>query len=79
MDVFRGSKNKKISDLGHDSLPEYGAGADIERGNVERLFYRLVSEDAVAQHNKVNKGGFASNYVHVSSETGPSKKCASFI
>ena len=68
VDVFRGSKNKKISDLAHDRLPEYGAGADIDRGNVERLFYRLVSEDAIAEHNKVNKGGFASNYVHVSSD-----------
>ena len=66
VDVFRGSKNKKISDFGHDRLPEYGAGADINRGDIERLFYRLVSEDAVAEHNKVNKGGFASNYVHVS-------------
>ena len=66
VDVFRGSKSKKISEMGHDHLPEYGAGADIDRGNVERLFYRLVSEDAVAEHNVVNKGGFASNYVHVS-------------
>ena len=66
VDVFRGSKNKKISDLGHDRLPEYGAGSDIDKGNVERLFYRLLGEDALAEHNIVNKVGFASNYVHVS-------------
>ena len=66
VDVFRGSKTKKISEMGHDRLAEHGAGADIDRGNVERLFYRLVSEDAVAEHNIVNKGDFATNYVHVS-------------
>lgn len=67
VDVFRGGKTKKIVDLGHDRLPEYGAGSGMEKGNVERLFYRLVSEDALAEHNVVNKVGFASNYVHVSS------------
>jgi len=66
VDVFRGGKSRKIMDLGHDRLPEYGAGSGMEKGNVERLFYRLVSEDALAEHNRVNKVGFASNYVHVS-------------
>lgn len=67
VDVFRGSKTKKITDLRHDRLEEHGAGSDIDRGNVERLFYRLLSEDAISEHNVVNKAGFASQYVHVSS------------
>lgn len=66
VDVFRGGKSKKIFDLGHDRLPEYGAGSSLEKGNVERLFYRLLSEDAIAEHNVVNKVGFATSYVHVS-------------
>lgn len=66
VDVLRGSKTKKILDLGHNNLKEYGAASDLERGDVERLFYRLLSEDALAEKNLVNKGGFASNYLHVS-------------
>ena len=65
VDVFRGGKSKKITDLHHDRLQEYGAGSEIDRGNVERLFYRLLSEDAISEHNVVNKAGFASQYVHV--------------
>ncbi len=66
VDVFRGSKTKKIVDLRHDLLEEHGVGSEIERGNVERLFYRLLSEDAISERNVVNKAGFASQYVHVS-------------
>ena len=66
VDVFRGSKTKKIVDLHHDLLEEHGIGSEIERGNVERLFYRLLSEDAISERNVVNKAGFASQYVHVS-------------
>lgn len=66
VDVLRGSRTKKILDLGHNNLKEYGAASDLERGDVERLFYRLLSEDALAEKNLVNKGGFASNYLHVS-------------
>ena len=66
VDVFRGSKTKKITDLRHDRFQEHGVGSDIERGNVERLFYRLLSEDALTEVNVVNKAGFAQQYIHVS-------------
>jgi len=66
VDVFRGSKTKKITDLHHEQLQEHGIGSEIERGNVERLFYRLLSEDALSEHNVVNRAGFAQQYIHVS-------------
>ena len=66
VDVFRGFKTKKVKDLGHCDVAEYGSGSSLQRGDVERLFYRLVSEDALAEHNVVNKAGFASQYIHVS-------------
>jgi bloom syndrome protein len=62
-DVYRGSKSKKITDARHDELEEFGLGSDLERGVVERLFYRLISEDALAEFNSVNKAGFASQYI----------------
>ena len=66
VDVFRGSKTKKITDLHHFEVPEFGAGSDIDRGDVERIFYRLLSEDALSEHNVMNKSGFANQYIHVS-------------
>ena len=66
VDVFRGSKTKKITDLHHYEVPEFGAGSDIDRGDMERIFYRLLSEDALSEHNIMNKSGFANQYVHVS-------------
>lgn len=66
VDVLRGAKNKKIIELGHNHLAQYGIGSNLERGDIERLFYRLLSEDALAEHNVVNKKGFALQYVHVS-------------
>ena len=67
VDIFRGSKSKKICDMGHHRLEEFGAGSDLERGNVERLFYRLLSEDAFKEKHEVNKAGFALQYVGVRS------------
>ena len=67
VDIFRGSKSKKISDMGHNHLEEFGVGSDLEKGDVERLFYRLLSEDALTENHEVNKAGFALQYVGVRS------------
>jgi len=66
VDVLRGGKNKKMTELQHDKLEEYGRGSRLDRGTVERLFYRLISEEALTELNKINKAGFAIQYVHVS-------------
>ena len=63
VDVFRGSKSKKIAELEHDQLDEYGLGSELERGVAERLFHRLLSEDALEEINRVNKSGFANQYI----------------
>ncbi|EXJ90900.1 bloom syndrome protein [Capronia coronata CBS 617.96] len=65
-DVYRGAKpNKKMLHCGHHMLPQYGLGSDLARGDVERLFYRLISEDALLQYNKKNDAGFSTQYVRV--------------
>lgn len=66
VDVFRGSRSKKIVDAHHDALEEYGAGKELERSEIERLFYRLIGEDALLEESKTNKGGFTNQYIHVS-------------
>ena len=68
VDLFRGSKTKKITDLHHNEVSEYGVGSTIDRGDAERIFYRLLSDDALSEHNIMNKSGFANQYVHVSIE-----------
>lgn len=66
VDVFRGAKIKKISESGWNNLDEYGAGEDLERTDIERLFYRLLSENALTEVNQTNRGGFAQQHVEVS-------------
>ena len=65
VDMFRGIKTKKITDLHHNQVPEFGIGSNIDRGDVERIFYRLLSEDALSERNVMNKSGFANQYVNV--------------
>lgn len=67
MDLFRGASSKKASDLEHDLLPEYAAGSDLDRSDVERLFYRLLTENALKEENKTNSAGFPTQYIKVSS------------
>jgi bloom syndrome protein len=77
VDVFRGSRNKKITEFGHDQIEEHGLGADLERGDAERLFHRLLSEDALEEVNRVNKSGFANQYLKLgrnSSEFGSGRR-----
>lgn len=63
VDVYRGSKVRKITDAGHHELEEHGLGSDLERGVIERLFHRLLSEDVLEEWHRVNKSGFANQYI----------------
>ncbi|GAD93603.1 RecQ family helicase MusN [Paecilomyces variotii No. 5] len=64
VDIFRGLKNKKVKDH-HKSLPEFGAGSDLELGEVERLFFRLLSEEAFREHNHAVKRGITVQYIQL--------------
>ncbi|KAL2011994.1 hypothetical protein VTN00DRAFT_4712 [Thermoascus crustaceus] len=64
VDIFRGATTKKIKDE-HKRLPQYGVGSDLAPGEVERLFYRLLSEEAFKERNIVNGRGFASQYIYL--------------
>ena len=37
------------------TLEQFGAGEALERTTVERLFYRLIAEDALEEVQHVNK------------------------
>ncbi|KAE9381581.1 hypothetical protein N431DRAFT_476384 [Stipitochalara longipes BDJ] len=72
VDVLRGAATKKIKDSHHHEVEGFGAAKDVARGEVERLFFFLLVENALEEHN-IMKGGFASQYLHL----GP--KCREFI
>ncbi|KAH6637699.1 hypothetical protein C7974DRAFT_450700, partial [Boeremia exigua] len=63
VDAFRGAKSAKIKKNG---LEEYGwgYGADLERGDNERIFQCLLESTALKEKSIVNKVGFATNYLH---------------
>jgi bloom syndrome protein len=61
VDIFRGSGGKKIKDE-WSHVDEFGTGSDLDRGVVERIFHRLLSEDVLRELHVV-KGGFPHQYV----------------
>lgn len=75
VDVFRGIKGKRIVGRGHADAVHYGAGSELERGDVERLFRKLLNENALREHNIVNRKGFAIQYIHVSFSLAPKPSC----
>jgi bloom syndrome protein len=65
VDILRGANSTKIKNLGHDDLEEFGAAKHLPRGEVERLFYRLLMENALAELNVVNRANFVTQYLEV--------------
>ena len=66
IDIFRGATSKTDKYDNYKNWPEYGAGANLEKGDVERLFYHLVSEGILWEDHKMNGAGFPSEYLRVS-------------
>jgi bloom syndrome protein len=61
-DILRGAC-KSAKDPSHRKMAGYGKGANLDRGEAERLFYRLLGEDALAEDNVINKKDFAVQYL----------------
>lgn len=61
-DILRGDC-KRPKDPSHRTMEGYGKGSDLDRGAAERLFYRLLGEDALAEDNVINKSDFAIQYL----------------
>lgn len=63
-DVFKGLKYNKITKMGHNNNPYHAKGKNLDKTDVERIFFYLLSEECLVEY-QVMKGGFASNYVRV--------------
>ena len=68
IDIFRGVTNKTMKEKGYYDLKHFGFGEDLDRGDIERLFARLLSEDVIREENVVNRMGFANQYVILGSK-----------
>lgn len=66
-DAYRGSKSKAVTENELDDLQEFNAGADLDRGDAERLFYYLLAEDALEEYHITNKKGFTTQYIKLGS------------
>ena len=74
VDAFRGAKSAKLKKRGLEECG-WGYGADLERGDNERIFQSLLESRALKEESVVNKVGFATNYLHVSSLRPPVSNC----
>ena len=66
VDVFRGAMQRKITDKGHNKLPQFGKGSTLDRGDAERVFQLLCMENALVERAVQNGQGFSNSYLHVS-------------
>lgn len=63
VDVLRGSTKTAIKAKGHDELAQFARAKHLARGDVERLFQRLVVEGALGERSEQNGMGFTNAYM----------------
>lgn len=62
-DVYKGSKYQKIVQLGHHQSPYHGMGKDWKKADIERIFFKLVTERILNEYSVSTGRGFFSTYV----------------
>lgn len=62
-DIFKGSNMAKILELNHHLLPEHGLGKDLNKGDIEKIFFYLITLRILQEYSVTNKMGFATNYI----------------
>lgn len=62
IDVYRGSRLKKILDKGHDRAKNYGMGRNLDRTEVERMFHHLITEGILDEYSRY-QAGFARSFI----------------
>ena len=65
IDILCSVQNAKIKKLRHDTVQGFGSVSTTSRGEVERIFYRLLMENALAEHTVINRAGIATQDLNV--------------
>ncbi|TIB38320.1 hypothetical protein E3P86_01690 [Wallemia ichthyophaga] len=68
VDAFKGSGAARIRDKGHDKIPSFAKGSHMEKGDVERLFQLLWTEQVLGERYEQNKQGFTNAYIKLGSQ-----------
>ena len=71
VDAFRGARRKRGPS--EQDTTNFGFGSKLEKGIAERIFYHLISYDALVEVTQINKAGFPLHYIRVG------KKAPDFI
>lgn len=64
-DIFKGSNIAKILEMNHHLLPEHGYGKELNKGDIEKIFFYLITLRILQEYSVTNKMGFATNYIKV--------------
>ncbi|SCU92970.1 LANO_0E02674g1_1 [Lachancea nothofagi CBS 11611] len=83
-DIYKGSRNSKIVQAGHDKLAFHGFGKNMSKSEIERIFFRLVTTQILQEYSVMTGRGFASNYVKAGAKArqilnGKSKVLMQFV
>lgn len=62
-DIYKGSRNSKIVQAGHDQIEFHGMGKSLAKSDIERIFFKLVTTQVLQEYSVMTGRGFASNYV----------------
>ncbi|POS85601.1 hypothetical protein EPUL_002140 [Erysiphe pulchra] len=63
VELLQGKKIKSLAKFNAECFDEFGSCKDNSRGDLERIFYRLILENALIEENVVNKGSFTNQYI----------------
>ncbi|CCC70998.1 hypothetical protein NCAS_0G01110 [Naumovozyma castellii] len=62
-DIFKGSRNAKIVQAGHDTISQHGAGKYLDKADMERIFFHLITLQVLQEYAVTNNSGYATNYL----------------
>ncbi|KIY43721.1 ATP-dependent DNA helicase, partial [Fistulina hepatica ATCC 64428] len=63
--IYKGTKDKKIIESGHDKYPQYGRGRQLARELIELLLQRLLIDRALTEESIPLRSGFHQSYLRV--------------
>lgn len=68
-DLYRGTKSKAVTrSLNLRQLEGYGDGLKTPRQDLDRIVHSMIFERLLVESSEENKGGFATDYVHIGGE-----------
>nr|AAL05260.1 QDE3-like protein [Blumeria graminis] len=65
VELLQGKKTKSLSKFNAENFEEFGSCKEVSRGDLERVMYRLILENALVEESVVNVGNFTSQYIRL--------------